>query len=128
MADSETAPNEPLVDTSGLSVLSVDTLNELEAQARLAGQEVDRLLQAFNSALSGITTMSVQHMTTYRQTVDGTADAMIEGVQKMNEFVTKCTSLKDEVHAADDITLRVRQIKDTVDALERAASKIPALK
>jgi hypothetical protein len=54
-----------------------------------------------------ITTMSVQHLATYRTAVDNSSEALHAAVGRMTEFVHKCSQLNEEMKAVNDIVVKV---------------------
>jgi len=74
-----------------------------------------------------ITTMSVQHMATYRTAVDNTAEAFENSIGKMTDFVKRCSQLATNLKSVDDIYVKVREIKRVLDQLEKVAGQMDVL-
>ena len=71
--------------------------------------------------------MSVQHIATYRSAIDNTSDTFDHSIAKMSEFIKKCTALADEMKSLDGVAGRVREIRQTVDVLEKTAERLRVL-
>jgi len=106
------------------SVLNPEVIDSLEKNAKACAANLSQLMENMKNNLKQITSLSVQNMEVYKQSVDSCGDAVGTSVIATNNLLTKCQELHDDLKPLEQLSNQIRDIKKTLELYEILVSRM----
>eukprot|EP01100_Stratorugosa_tubuloviscum_P007361 TRINITY_DN306_c1_g2_i3.p1 TRINITY_DN306_c1_g2~~TRINITY_DN306_c1_g2_i3.p1 ORF type:complete len:128 (-),score=55.04 TRINITY_DN306_c1_g2_i3:36-419(-) len=112
--------NETNLDAYSLKIL----LQNLENDTLKTSENLTNLLTNAQTSLTNASKIAVNSMQVYRDATENSCKEVENSITIVQEFVTKCQLLNDELKAVDSLAFEVKKIRKTLTLLENATNKI----
>lgn len=98
-------------------------LNDLEAQAKQISVQLDRILLEFSGSLHGMTTLTVDCVGCYTNSVKKTCDSVDGTIKSMYQMLAKSEELLHVLKSLPGLAKQIREIKRLLDLFESHMQK-----
>ncbi|XP_054713353.1 BLOC-1-related complex subunit 6-like [Uloborus diversus] len=101
-----------------VQVIDPNVLTDLETHAKKVATCVDTMLENLSGTLQSISSLTVDCMETYENSVCKTCDAVDVNIKAIYQLVAKCEELSNSMGPLYRISENIKQIKKMLDQLE----------
>lgn len=95
-----------------------NVVTDLESHAKKVASCVDRMLENLTGTLQSISSLTVECMETYEQSVCKTCDAVDANIKAVYQLMAKCEELSNSMDPLYKISDNIKSIKRNLDHLE----------
>lgn len=105
-------------------VMALRTLEAVEKDAQAVAHNLSSLLSSLQSALSQVTTSSVEHLQCYNEVAGRVQEAALDAATKGNRFINACLRINEEMKGMAGMAAQLRVLRQTVDHFDRQVSRL----
>ncbi|KAI7693222.1 hypothetical protein SSS_06730, partial [Sarcoptes scabiei] len=102
-----------------LKFFSPEILNDLEMETMMISNNIQDIVHQIKSFSSDATLKSVDIMKLFQESVFDVCDGVDTNIKLMYKVIARCEELNKSFDFLDDLKLRIKKIKQTLDVLER---------
>ncbi|XP_021845633.1 uncharacterized protein [Spinacia oleracea] len=99
-------------------------LEVVERDSLAIAQSYTALFASLRSALSEVTSTSVDHIQCFSDAAGKLQESAIDAATRGNRFIHSCIRLNDEMKGMEDLAAHLKILKRNVDALDSASSRL----
>ncbi|CAN4077720.1 unnamed protein product [Withania somnifera] len=87
-------------------------------------QSYTLLFASLRSALSEVTSTSVDHMNCFGDAAGRVQECALDAATKGNRYINSCLRLNEEMKGIDNLATQLKMIRRNVDALDSAVNRL----